>query len=40
MSEWTMFGIVATIVGGLIVLLRLALGEDDDEDDPPGSDQP
>jgi hypothetical protein len=38
MNEWTMFGIVATIVGGLIVLLRLALRED--EDDPPGSDHP
>jgi len=33
-----MFGIVATIVGGLIVLLRLALREE--EDDPPGPDRP
>jgi len=34
MSEWAMFAVVATIVVGLIVLLRLALA--DEEGDPPG----
>jgi hypothetical protein len=33
MSEWTMFAVVATIVVGLIALLRMALT--DEEGDPP-----
>jgi len=35
MNEWTMFAVVATIVAGLIVLLRLALTDEDG--DSPGS---
>lgn len=30
MSEWVMFAIVATIVGVLVLLLRLGVGDDDD----------
>jgi hypothetical protein len=29
MSEWVVFGVVAVIVGILVVLLRLGVGDDD-----------